>query len=203
MIGLTISSQTTGVEPVSVDDLKEHLRIDSTASGGTTAEDALLGLYIETARSQAEEITKRSLIPTQWELRLDSFGASAIELPRGTPLSTTDFEITYTKTTGDSTTVPSTSYVVETWAEPGRVRLDYERSWPEDLQPTEGSVVISYRSGYSTAGTACPEPIKHWIKMRAGQMYEFREPLISGTIVTNLAHDYVDGLLDPYRLPSV
>ena len=202
MYSIRISSVATGTtaEPISVAELKAHLRIT------TTAEDTLLGAYITAARQAAEIKTKRALVNTKWELTLDSFYSSVIELPRGCPLSTlsTEVVLTYTQTTGNTTQVPTTVYVVEHRDEPGHVRLAYEAEYPTDVQDSPGAVRITYRSGYTTvAGRTCPETIKHWIKMRAGQMYEYREPLITGTIQTPLVRDFVDGLLDEYVLMEV
>jgi len=193
-----ITSAATGTtsEPVSVAQVKTHLRVDS------TADDALLGLYITAARQAAEDITKRALVNTKWELTIDDLDSSRIDLPRP-PLSTlsTEVVITYTKSTGDTTTIESTVYAVEHRNEPGFVRLAYESSWPSDIQESEGAVRIAYRSGYTTvAGKQVPEAIKHWIKLRAGQMYENREPLITGISQTDINRDFVDGLLDPYKV---
>jgi len=191
-----ITSEASGAsaEPVSVTQVKSHLKITS------SAEDDLLGLYITAARQAAEDITKRALIDTQWELTIDTLDADKIDLPRP-PLSTlsTEVVITYTKSTGDTTTVEATAYAVEHRNEPGFIRLAYESSWPSDIQDSEGAVRIVYRSGYTTANSA-PEAIKHWIKLRAGAMYENREPLITGVSQTDLNRDFVDGLLDPYRV---
>ena len=191
-----ITSASTGTtnEPVTVAEVKTHLRIDS------TADDVLLGLYITAARQAAEEITKRALVNTKWELTIDALDADKIALPRP-PLSTlsTEVVITYTKSTGDTTTVGTTAYAVEPRNEPGFIRLAYDSEWPSDVQDSEGAVRITYRSGYTTSNPA-PEPIKHWIKMRAGAMYENREPLITGVSQTDLNRDFVDGLLDPYRV---
>jgi len=191
-----ITSAATGAsaEPITVAQLKTHLRID------TTAEDTLLALYITAARQAAEEITKRALIDTQWELTFDDFCSTRIDLPRP-PLATasTEVVITYTKTTGDSTTLASTVYAVETRNEPGFIRLAYESTWPDDVQETEGAISITYRSGYTTSNRA-PEAVKHWIRLRAGQMYEHREPILVGISQSDITRDFVDGLLDPYKV---
>jgi len=191
-----ITSEASGAsaEPVSVAQVKSHLRIDS------TADDVLLALYIKAARQAAEDITKRALIDTQWELTIDTLDADKIDLPRP-PLATSSTEvvITYTKSTGDTTTVGTTAYAVEHRNEPGFIRVAYESSWPSDIQDSEGAVRIVYRSGYTTSNPA-PEAIKHWIKLRAGAMYENREPLITGVSQTDLNRDFVDGLLDPYKV---
>jgi uncharacterized phiE125 gp8 family phage protein len=200
MYALRISSAST-IEPVAVTDVKTHLRIASTAQGGSSSEDTLLQGYITAARQQAENQTKRALIPTSFEILYDGFYSSVIELPRAAPLSTStaaDLVITYRKTTGDTTTLDSTYYTVESRTEPASIRLNYGSQWPTNVQTSEGALSIAYKSGYTTA--TCPESVKTWIKIRVGELYNHREPLITGTIVADVPRTYVDGLLDPYRL---
>ena len=192
----------SSTEPVSIDEIKHHLRI----STATTVEDSLLNSYITAARQVAEQITKRSLINTEWELTIDGFDSEIIELPMGAPLttSTAHVVITYRKSTGDSTTLPSTCYVVDYRAEPAIIRLPYNGEWPDDVEDAPGAVHIIYRAGYSSLTpptTVAPIAIRQWIQMRVGQMYEYREPMISGALIADLKRDFVDGLLDPYRLP--
>lgn len=207
MFGLQRSSVSTGGEPVTVADLKTHLRIPTTAQGGSSAEDTLLGSFITIARQMAENKTKRAILPSSWLMTIDNFGSSVIELPNP-PLSTvsTNVVITYTKTTGDTTTLDSTVYEVEPKAEPGFFRLAYQAEWPTDLQPTPGAVRIAYTSGYSTGSV--PEPIQQYIKLRAGQMYEQREAIETDAygraIFTKpIYRDFLDGLLDPYTVIDI
>lgn len=197
MRALRISSIST-VEPITVDEVKKHLRIS------VITEDGLLGAYITAARQAAENMMKRSLINTQWEYTIDDFLSVAIRLPMGAPMATasTEVSIVYTKTTGDTTTLSATVYDVQVDNEPGLVTLGHNQVWPTDVQDTPGSVVITFRAGYLTA-EACPEAIKHWMKVRVGQMFEYREPLITGAPITYMKRDFIDGLLDPYALIEI
>lgn len=199
-----VDTTVTPTEPVSVADLKVHLRIDSTDS---TSEDTLMASYLTAARKQAENLTKRSLVVTTWQLIMDDFAHStaAVSLPRP-PLSTvsTDITITYIKdtTAGDTTTVDSTVFTIDPNSEPGQIYPVFDGEWPDDVRDERNAVTIQYISGYSSAATPAPEELKTWIKMRAGQMYEFREPLIDVS-VNELPRDYVNGLLDPYILNTI
>ncbi|NDC98941.1 MAG: phage gp6-like head-tail connector protein [Betaproteobacteria bacterium] len=60
-------------EPLSLDEVKEHLRIDS------SAEDALLQMYMEAAREICEHHTARALITQTWETTFDRFPGLALE----------------------------------------------------------------------------------------------------------------------------
>jgi len=198
MYALQISSISTA-EPVEIADVKTHLKIQ------TTAEDTLIDLYITAARQSCENLIKRSLVDTRWALMIDDFYSSRIELPRP-PLSTVvaDITVSYRKTDGNTTNLSSTYYTIEHRAEPGFLRLNHQLNWPNNVQDSEGAVTISYRSGYSsvTETTACPEGIKHWIKMRVGQMLEYRESLTDER-PARVQADFVDGLLDPYKVISI
>ncbi|NDA93971.1 MAG: hypothetical protein EBX90_11955, partial [Betaproteobacteria bacterium] len=60
-------------EPLSLEEVKEHLRIDS------SAEDALLQMYIEAARKVCEHNTARALITQTWETTFDRFPGPVLE----------------------------------------------------------------------------------------------------------------------------
>lgn len=199
-----VITPTTG-EPVTVDDVRSHLRIDS------TEDDFLLAIYIKSARQYAENYMQRSLMPQTLELRIDQFPTGGIiELPRP-PLSTntTDVVITYLDgASGNSTTLASTYYTVDTHSEPGRVILNKDRVWPDEyLFPH--AVRVQYKAGYpldsSSTGGTVPEAIKQWLMVRVGQMYEHREPFLTGrdAIIADIRRDFVDGLLDPYVVIEV
>lgn len=194
-----LSSATA--EPVTVEQVKAHLRIT------TNDDDLLLENFIISARSAAENYMKRQIMPVQWRVILDTFPGTtgAIELPRP-PLSTasTDISITYFKDStimNDSTTVASTSYTIDYDREPGCVYPSYGNDWPDDVTDERKSCVfVNYKSGYATVQKV-PEPIKLWIKMKVGSMYEFREPISESKYsgeVSQLRHEYYNGLLDPY-----
>lgn len=190
---LTLSSVST-TEPVSVAEVKTSLRIQ------TSAEDTLLGTMITVARKQCENMIKRSLIPSSWLLVLDSFSSDDVTLPRP-PLSTDTSKllVTYIDTTGGTSTVSSTVYDVDSNMEPGQIRLGYNQSWPSDIRGHEGVISVAYASGYTTA--TIPEEIKQWICQRVGTFFEHRESmLLDGRKLVNIPYQFVDGLLDEYRI---
>lgn len=202
---LKLVSEST-FEPVTVAELKTFLRIDSTDSA---SEDTLLASYITASRQHAENLTKRSLVVATRQLIIDDFDHSTavVSLPRP-PLSTasSNVTITYIKdtTAGDTTTVGSTVFNVDSNNEPGEIYPVFDGEWPDDIRDERNAVTIQYVSGYVNTSSVRPTPegIKTWIKLRAGQMYEFREPLID-VAVHELPRSYIDGLLDPYCIPTV
>jgi len=203
MESLSIILDATG-EPVSVGEIREHLRIDS------TREDRLLESYTKAAVSYGENHTKRDFMEKTRKLVLDNF-KTIIELPRP-PLSTaaSNVLIEYTNTTGGAgicvkSSISTCNYVVDYNSEPGRIILGYGYTWP-DVQPIKNAVQITYKTGYAndtvSSNVTTPEPIKQWIKVRVGQMHQFREPVIVGETLRYMRRDFVDGMLDPYLIIS-
>jgi uncharacterized phiE125 gp8 family phage protein len=181
---------------VSLDEAKAHLRVES------TNDDTLIPLYLKAAELQSEALTGRSVSPQTWKLIIDDFpgDTEAIELPR-CPVSSSASDVTviYIAASGATVTLAASCYTVDVEGEPGCIRLVRDSSggygeWPDTLDHPR-AVQISYVSGCSSS--LVPEPIKQWIKMRAGQMYEIREP-VGNAQNFNLRRDFVDGLLDQY-----
>lgn len=199
MGSLRIVTEAT-TEPVTADEVKAHCRIE------TTYDDSVIAAYITVARKAAENICRRSFTRQTYELKLDAFPDGDIIIPRP-PLSSTstDVVITYIDdTTAAGTTTLSTSlYTIDASAEPAVIRYStVNDGWPTNVNDVANAVKITFAAGYTTSGTThyCPEPVKHWIKMRVAQMIQFREPTITGEGAINQRRDFVDGLLDEYRI---
>lgn len=196
---LTLVSEST-TEPVTVAEAKTYLRMESTDS---TAEDVLIGSFITVARRQAENIMKRALISQTRQVIFDDFNSSTevIDLPRP-PLTTvsSNITVTYVKSTGDTTTIGSTVFTIDSDSEPGRVYPAFNNEWPSGVRDQKNAVTIQYVSGYTT--TTIPESITSWMKMRVADMYENREALTDEEI-RRIPREYVNGLLDPYIIPTV
>lgn len=159
-------------EPISVSDMKLHLRIDS------TADDTLLPMLIAAARRYIEDITGRACITSSWEWVLDAFPASPVlELPVWPVSAITT--VKYTPRGGVSTTWNSANYVLGSLVRPARLKLAYGVSWPSDeLVQLEG-VQIRFAAGSADAASV-PDTIKHAIRLLTGHFYENREQVLTG-----------------------
>jgi len=198
-----IITATTG-EPVDLITVKAHLRIE------TTVDDHLIDGYIKAARAYAENYTGRQFMPATREYKFDWFYSSAIEIPKP-PCSTasSDVVITFLDSSGNSTTLSTSYYSLDDGGEnlPSRILLKYGQTWPETYDQAN-AIQIQYKCGYplsSNSTITVPEPIKVWIMVRVAQMYEHRQPILTGRDVptAELPHDFVDGLLDPYTLIEI
>ena len=154
-------------EPVTIKNIMDHLRIDS------DNEYNLIDTYIKTARQYCEKWQNRSYITQTWKLVLDDFpDEKYIELPLP-PLQSVSSIIYYDIGDG-SNTLPTSDYFVDISSEPGRVGLNYAKTWPSITLRPRNAVEITYVAGYGGASDV-PEHIKHAIKLLVGHLYENRE----------------------------
>jgi uncharacterized phiE125 gp8 family phage protein len=194
-------------EPVVAMDIKHHLRLSTVDTG----EDALLGNYITVARKMSENKTHAICLPQTWKMTLDTFpGATDVITFPFYPLSSTVGEVVITymdESSGDSTTLAATAYTVDYESEPPRVYPSPDNEWPETYDARK-AVQIQFKVGYPLVGVgtsaSTPDPIRQWIKMKVGALYENRESMtITNLSYVNQPHSNFDGLLDNYVMPEV
>lgn len=135
-------------EPVSLAQVKLQCRLDT--SEIDTTEDNLLKGYIAAARAWAEQYQNRAYVYQTITAKMDKF-VSGIELPRP-PLISVD-SITYVDSNGDSQTLSSSIYDVDTTSDPGLITLAYNQLWPT-LRGDHHGVTITYKAGYVATCTA-------------------------------------------------
>lgn len=175
-------------EPLTVMEIREHLRIDS------WFEDAVLLSFRHAARHYAEDILGRALITQSWTLKLDAF-PPVIRLPRPPLQSVTS--VAYTDTNGDPQTLNPSLYSVHTGDEPGFIVPAFGESWPA-TRNHPNVVTVTFVAGYGDDATDIPESIRAGLKLFIAHLYEFREPVIAGTIAVSVPMS-VDALWAPYR----
>lgn len=180
------------VMPVTVADVVAHSRLDA-----DTIDSAYLDMLIAGATAQAEHETGRSLIERTLEWRAESFPtAGSIELPFG-PLEAVT-EVSYLDADGVRQTWFPSRYLVD--ADPIVATLTPApgESWPATGSPVPGNVRVRYVAGYGALPADVPAAVRHWILVRVALGYEYREPVMQGSLAPV---PYLDGLLDPYRVP--
>jgi uncharacterized phiE125 gp8 family phage protein len=179
------------VEPVSVSEAKQHLRVD------ISDDDTYIAGLISTARRYAEEYLDRSLIHTQWTMRLDTFPYE-FELPRP-PMATsgtlTATSVTYTVDPGGAggtsvlttATLSTSTYRVDRDATPGRIRTVYGGTWPSHLADPN-AVSVTWWGGYGASGAEVPAQIRSAILMLVAYLYEQRSTVLVGSISKELEY---------------
>lgn len=164
------------IEPVSLDEMKLHLRVDH------DEEDSLIAALITAAREQAEAFTNRAFIEQTLVMKLDTF-PDVIKLPRPRLISLTS--IAYLDGSGVSQTLSSSLYRVGSNHEPARITEAYGQSWPTSYD-VEDAVTVTYKAGYGTATTSVPGSIKAAIKLIVESLYENRGELTQGVTVSEI-----------------
>ena len=164
------------VEPLSTAEAKTHLRVDH------SEEDGLIDDYVEAARRQVELFTRRALVNTTFTLKLDAFPVE-IRTPRS-PLSSVT-SITHIDCDGNSQTVASSVYDVDTDTEPGRIFLKFDQSWP-DTRTINNAVTVTFVAGFGSAASSVPESLRSAVRLLAAHYYEQREPVVVGTITAKI-----------------
>lgn len=189
------------VEPVTLAEAKAHLRVD------IADDDAYIGTLIKAAREWVEEYLDRTLVHTQWVMRLDKFpddGTQLVELPRPpmvTSGTATAVAVTFTFENGTTSTYSASDYRVDRNATPGAVGTLYGYAWPPHLWD-DNSISITWWGGYGPTGSSVPAAIRHAILMLVAHWYDTSR---SGVLVGSISKEIefgVSSLLDSQRWGS-
>lgn len=166
--------------PVTLDEFKDHLKIDG------TNEDDILTAYLTASTEVVQELQWRQLVNATYELRIDSFGFSnsRITLPKA-PLQSIE-SIKYVDPNGDVQTLAADQYDVTVVSsnDYGSVAPSFSNSWPS-IRSEKHAVRINFVGGYGTK-TDVPDTTKAAIKILGAHLYETREELIVGQIITEV-----------------
>lgn len=175
------------VQPITVNELKDHLRIE----WDDTAQDTILDGFIKAAVDIAENYTNRAFVQRTYDYYIDRWPkGDSIELPRPPLQSVTTVEWTLWDESTD-TLDSGTEYEVDTVSEPGRVVLEYDETWPTDTLHPKNPIRIRYVAGYAVDSPAdyranVPPVVKIAVKMIAGHLFNHRENSVAGIAVNEL-----------------
>jgi uncharacterized phiE125 gp8 family phage protein len=166
-----------GNEPISLDDMKTHLRVD------ITDDDELITGYMIAARISCENIAGKFFIDQTWDLWDDGFpGSSILTLPRGMGPLQSVTHIKYWDQDDQEQTFDSANYIVDDKSEPARIVLRSGETWPSDILAEINGVNVRVVVGFGDDADV-PENIKQAIKLTVGHYYENREDIIVGSQV--------------------
>lgn len=155
-------------EPVSLDEAKNHSRVDS----DLTADDSLIeDTLIPSAREYLERQTRRQLVTATWKLYLDNFPEWEIELPLP-PLQSVD-EVKYVDLDGVMQTLDEDAYEVDVSSCPGRLAPAYGEVWPASREKM-GAVEITFTAGYGEPADV-PASLRRAILELVAHAYRNRE----------------------------
>ena len=174
-------------EPITLAEALIHLR--ETGDGG--ANDEYIEVMVTVARTACEERTGRTLISTPFVLKLDAF-PDEIELLK--PPTIAVQAVKYLDESGTLQTLSSSLYTVDTARQPARIVPAYGEEWPATLD-TINAVTVEFTAGYGNTSASVPAPLRHWILLAIGEMYENRNASAERPAIRS---QFVDHLLDPY-----
>jgi len=176
-------------EPVSLELAKSQIRGADCAD-----EDQLIEHYISVARSTLEDRLQRTLVRSRWRLQLDAF-TPTLELLY--PPCVEVQAVRYFDLQGVLQTLDPTLYQADIDSDPARLVAAPGSSWP---QPQErlNAVQVDYVAGY--ADGLVPEPLKQWILLAVGDLYEQRTRSSEKPVI---AQDFAEGLIENYRILSL
>ena len=177
----------TPAKPVSVADLKAHLRIRH------DDEDALIESLLDAATSWIETELGLALCEQGWRLSLDML-PYAIDIPLG-PVSAIT-AITYVDLDGQTQTLDPDLYDVDYDTKPVTIFRAYGQTWPRTA-PRPGAVKVSFTAGFEMV----PMAIVHAIKLLVGEWYLNREN--SGPDKLSPISVHVQALIANWRLPGI
>lgn len=164
-------------EPLSIEDAKEHLRIDQ------HDEDVWLLDAIKATRMRAEGMMGRALVTQTLEVALSGWpGGRVIELPRPPLVSVTS--VKYFDAADVEYTLAAADYYVDVRTTPGRIVLKSTASWPGVALREVNGVIIRYVAGYGEQGEDVPAEMRAAMKLWLGELYEVRENSAAGGLVT-------------------
>jgi uncharacterized phiE125 gp8 family phage protein len=191
-------------EPVSLEDMRLHLKVDAEGSPPTHPDDSLIEAQISAARVWCVNYLGYAIVEQQFRLYLDAFpttGIDTIELPFSKLLSID--AVTYVDENGATQTWAAENYTADTASPQGRLLLNYDIDWPDTRQQRQ-AVQITYTAGYAPSEDSpqdyrvnIDKTIIAAIKLIVGDLYEIRQDTITGTIVNKLKT--VENLLHPHR----
>jgi len=183
------------IEPITLAQAKEHLRVDG------SDEDSLIGLCITAARDRIENECRRAFIRQKWIAYItgDFAEGVTVELPRARLMAAETFLLEYRNDAGTWTAWANTAQ--QPAREPALLWLT---SYPSNIDtprsPHDAVWRASYWAGYGSLATDVPGPLRHAILLLTAHLFERREMVISGTIISEIPKS-LDWLIDSFRVP--
>ena len=182
------------VEPVSLVEAKLHMRVE------VTEDDALIAGLIMAAREQLESTSRPQLamLTQTWRYVADAWpSADGLEL-RPYPLQSVT-SIKYTDENGTEATLAANSYQVDTYSEPGRVRLKSSASWPSVTLAALNGLVVEFVAGYGDTPGDLPQRLRQAVLLLVTHWYENREPVLNSGAVPKELPMTVHALMRHWR----
>lgn len=153
-------------EPFTKTDVKLDMKVD------TTADDDLIDILIKAARQWVENHCRIGLLEQTITEVYDDWPSDRVFSLSVSPIRSVS-GIYYKDSNGDTQTLSSALYTVDTFTRPARVQIKYSQTWPT-LYDEINSVSAVYVVGYDAA-SAIPAPIRKAMLLTIADMYDNRQ----------------------------
>jgi Phage gp6-like head-tail connector protein len=213
----TVITTAPAVEPISLAEVKTHLRID------TADEEGLLQALILTSRLHIEVALNLALITQNWSCYFDQWpatltgrgvphapasaaftsldphtalaaSASALRLPHG-PVKSVDAVRVYADD-GTFVLIPVTGFALALFSRPARIARRIATSLPTPGRALNG-IEFAITAGFGATPADVPSPIRQALLLLVAHWYEHRDPGEIGTAATQVPAT-VSALLAPW-----
>jgi uncharacterized phiE125 gp8 family phage protein len=161
------------VEPVSLAEAKLHMRVE------IDDDDTLIAGLITAAREHLESTARPQLamLTQTWRYVADAWPVGDTLELRPYPLQSVS-SIKYTSDAGVEATLASSNYVVDSYSEPGRVRLKSTAGWPSTTLAALNGLVVEFVAGYGNTPADLPQRLRQSVLLLVAHWYENREPVV-------------------------
>jgi uncharacterized phiE125 gp8 family phage protein len=192
-MGLALVTGPT-VEPLTLEEAKAHLRVDS------ADEDALIAGYILAARKYVETQTG-PLVTQTWDYTVDRAWPMVgnyygIRLPYAPCQSVTS--VSYVDADGATQTLDSGQYQASLDSPIPCIWQAYGASWPS-VRDQPAAITVRAVYGYGSAIGSVPDPIRQAILLMVGRYYEHREEVVLNMLPYQVQLG-VEALIGPYAI---
>ena len=152
------------VEPVSLAEMRAHLRLDG------DDEDALLAALIRSARLTVEAAARTVLVETRFVIRLDRWPTAGLVRLGAGPLIAVE-NVRILDRTGGWADLDTDRYEVDTLADPARLVVTA-------MAPPPGrrrrGIEIGLTAGHASDAAGVPEPLRQAVRLLAAHWFEHR-----------------------------
>lgn len=172
-------------EPVTLEAARLHTRAEA------AEDDVLLSGLIRVARREAEDISRRVFGESVWEVETGPL-TDPFRLPL-VPCTAVESVVVDGEAAGAGL-YGFTPSGLSPHESPLRAVLVPGPGFPQ------GVTVLRVKAGYPAE--KFPEPVRQWMLVRIGTLYEQRESFAVGANFNEFSRSFVDCLLDPYIIPG-
>lgn len=160
------------VEPISLSEMKEYLRLDD-----DTQDDLVAGL-VKAARLMVETASRRILIEQRWRVMLDRWPEDGRVVMPLSPLLAVD-GITVSDASGVETEVPVASIDSDLAGDPPSIAVN---NAPDPGKARNG-IAIELRAGYGATPDTVPATLKLAIKILVAHWFENRGDVVGEQVL--------------------